>query len=405
VKGSFKKRTYADRRSGAKRSATTWTVTYDEPIRDGEPRRQRRKAGFATRKDAEKWFDKKKAQLERGFTGIDERATVESYLKHWLSNASVGAGTLRMYESYARRFVYPVLGTIRLCDLTPSHLEQAKRTWALRRRHDGNEDAPIVSSKSIRHAWTVLAVALNRAKKQQIISFNPCEYVNAPRVERREMRALDANAAGLYIQAFSGDPDMGAAIILAIGSGLRRGELLALRWSDIDLDTSTIRVNRSLECITIVDLENPENRTPKLRFKEPKTTGSRRLIPLPKFAIKRLRQHRREQKKRFDTLNVWRTNDSLVFDRAGEPWNPNTFGSEFAKRARRLKLPSVRLHDLRHSYATLMLESGVDLKTVSHALGHSTIRITADTYAHVTPAMQQSAAERLDRIIGDTQRR
>jgi integrase len=88
-----------------------------------------------------------------------------------------------------------------------------------------------------------------------------------------------------------------------------------------------------------------------------------------------------------------------VFDRGGEPWNPNTFGTEFAKRARKMKLPPVRLHDLRHSYASLMLESGVDLKTVSQALGHSTIRITADTYAHVTPAMQQSAAERLDRIV------
>ena len=147
-----------------------------------------------------------------------------------------------------------------------------------------------------------------------------------------------------------------------------------------------------------------KKRTPELRFKEPKTTGSRRSIPLPNFAVERLRQHRREQKDRFDALGIWRTNDSLVFDHAGEPWNPNTFGTEFARRAHKMKLPAVRLHDLRHSYATLMLESGVDLKTVSQALGHSTIRITADTYAHVTPAMQQSAAERLNQIIGSARR-
>lgn len=399
MKGSFKKRIYSDCRSGAKRSVTTWTVTYDEPITEGEPRRQRRKAGFATRRDAEKWFDKKKTQLERGFTGIDEKATVESYLKHWLSNASVGAGTLRMYESYARRFIYPALGKSRLCDLKPSHLEGAKREWA-RRHRKGAEKAPIVSSKSVRHAWTVLAVALNRAKKQQIITFNPCEYVDAPRVERREMRSLDASTAAAYIQTFSNDPDMGATIVLAIGSGLRRGELLALRWSDVDLEGATLRVNRALECVALVDPDDPEKRTPQLRFKEPKTAGSRRLIHLPAFAVERLRQHRREQKDRFDVLGIWRTNESLVFDHVGEPWNPNTFGTEFARRARRLKLPRVRLHDLRHSYATLMLESGVDLKTVSQALGHATIRITADTYAHVTPAMQKSAAERLDRIIG-----
>ncbi|HZY97928.1 MAG TPA: site-specific integrase [Candidatus Cybelea sp.] len=213
------------------------------------------------------------------------------------------------------------------------------------------------------------------------------------------MRSLDSAGAAAYIQAFSSDSEMGAAVVLAIGSGLRRGELLALRWADVDLEAATLRVNRALECVAIVDPDDPENRTPELRFKEPKTSGSRRSIPLPRFAVERLRQHRREQKDRFDALGTWRTNDSLVFDRGGEPWNPNTFGTEFAKRARKMKLPPVRLHDLRHSYASLMLESGVDLKTVSQALGHSTIRITADTYAHVTPAMQQSAAERLDRIV------
>lgn len=93
-----------------------------------------------------------------------------------------------------------------------------------------------------------------------------------------------------------------------------------------------------------------------------------------------------------------------MFEVEGEPWNPNTFGSEFARRAARYKLPRVRLHDLRHSYASLMLESGVDLKTVSTALGHSSINLTADTYAHVTPSMLQSAAQRLDRIVSNARR-
>ncbi len=402
MKGSFKKRTYADPKTGARRSVTTWTVTYDEPASAGEPRRQRRKGGFATRKDAEAWFDKKKAQLERGFVGIDERTTLADYLKHWLAGLSVGAGTLRMYESYARRFVVPALGRIRLCDLKPSHLEEAKHAWARKRRD--TKDQRLVSGKAVRHAWTVLATALNRAKKQRIISFNPSEYVDAPRFERREMKSLDVAGAESYLQAFSDDLDIGAAITVAIGSGLRRGELLALRWCDIDLEAGTVRVARSLESVAVFDPDDTEKRRPELHFKEPKTSGSRRLIPLPAFAIDRLKRHRREQKDRLDALGIWRTNDSLVFDHSGEPWNPNTFGTEFARRARRLKLPRVRLHDLRHSYATLMLESGVDLKTVSQALGHSTIRITADTYAHVTPAMRQSAAERLDRAIGGSRR-
>jgi integrase len=303
-----------------------------------------------------------------------------------------------MYESYARHFVVPALGGIRLCDLKPSHLEEAKSTWAQRRKY--RDSKVIVSGKSVRHAWTVLAVALNRAKKQRIISFNPCEFVDPPRFERKVMRSLDPTGAERYIHAFSDDPVIGAAVILAIGSGLRRGELLALRWSDVDLDAGIVRVTRSVERVALHDPADPQKQTIRLQFKEPKTSGSRRSVPLPAFAAERLKLHRREQKDRFDALGIWRTNDSPVFDHEGVTWNPNTFGTEFARRARRLNLPRVRLHDLRHSYASLMLESGVDLKTVSTALGHSTIRVTADTYAHVSPAMLQSAAARLDRIIG-----
>jgi integrase len=401
MKGSFKKRAYVDHRSGAKRSVTTWTVTYDEPTNPGESRRQRRKAGFKARKDAEAWFNRKREQLERGFTGIDDKTTLADYLTHWLKGIDVGAGTRHQYEAYSRRFVAPVLGQIRLCDLKPSHLEEAKRTWASTKKGKGKGT---IAPRTVRHIWTTLAVALNRAKKQRIILFNPCEVVGAPRFERNEMCALDGVAAEQYVLAFSDEPTIGAAVVLAIGSGLRRGELLALRWSDVNLEEATIRVARAVERVTVGDPLDPSNKKIEIRFKEPKTQGSRRSIVLPAFAIDRLRIHRREQKDRFEKLGAWRTNESLVFDREGEPWCPNTFGLWFARLVRRFKLPPVRLHDLRHSYATLMLESGVDLKTVSMALGHSTIRITADTYAHVTPAMQQSAAERLDRIIGGSRK-
>ena len=140
----------------------------------------------------------------------------------------------------------------------------------------------------------------------------------------------------------------------------------------------------------------------RLAFKEPKTNSSRRTISLPTFAAQRLRKHRLEQAERLFRLGAGRpTGETLLFEREGEPWCPNTFGLWFAKAVKRCALPRVRLHDLWHSYASLMLESGVDLKTVSMALGHSTIRVTADTYAHVSPTMLQSAADRLDRIIGE----
>jgi integrase len=396
VKGYIKKRCRVDSKTGKRRTSRVWTVVYDEPVARGEKRRQKMKSGFSTRKAAEKWFERKREQVERGFTGIDDKTTITDYFAHWLRGVEVGAAAYHQYETYARRFIVPTLGRIRLCDLKPSHLEDAKRTWTIKRKDKGEGT---IAPRTVRHIWTTLSVALNRAKKQRIILFNPCEVVDAPRFEGKEMRALDGAAAEQYIRAFYDNPDIGAAVVLAIGSGLRRGELLALSWSDVDLDVGTIRVARSLERAILHDADDPQKKTVEVRFKEPKTRGSRRTIPLPAFAVERLRSHRREQKDRFDALGLWRTNDSLVFDREGRPWCPNTFGLWFARLVKRFELPRVRLQDLRHSYASLMLESGVDLKTVSTALGHSTIRVTADTYAHVSPAMLQSAAARLDQAM------
>jgi integrase len=135
------------------------------------------------------------------------------------------------------------------------------------------------------------------------------------------------------------------------------------------------------------------------RFKEPKSRRSRRTIPLPPFAIERLRKHRVDQAQRFMVAGVRPDGDTIVFDRDGLLWDPGPFGMLFTAIRDAASLPKVRLHDLRHSYASLLLQSGADLKTVSTALGHSSVAITADTYAHVSPVMLQSAANRLNDLI------
>jgi len=246
--------------------------------------------------------------------------------------------------------------------------------------------------KSVR---STLNTALNRAKKFRLLSVNPCEFVDPPRCERGEMGSLSPEQVQQYLEAFD-RTDLGAAIALAIGSGCRRGELLALRWSDVDLDQGTLRVARSLERVTI---RTAKRERYELRFKEPKTKRSRRTIALPPFAIERLRRHRLGQAERFFSAGARPDGSTLLFEREGLPWNPNTFGLTFARIARDAKLPKVRLHDLRHSFASLLLAGGADLKTVSTALGHSTIAVTADVYAHVSPAMLHDAANLLDRVV------
>jgi integrase len=261
-------------------------------------------------------------------------------------------------------------------------------------RKDGRSGR--LSARFTKSVWSTLRTALNKAKRLRLITTNPCDFVDPPRVERKEMAALDPVQVQAYLEAFR-STDISAAIATAIGSGCRCGELLALRWRDVDLERGTLRIERSLERVAI---RTAQRVSYELAFKEPKSKRSRRTIPLPPFVIDRLRRHRLEQAERFLSAGAGRPDaETLVFEDDGRPWVPTTFGMLFARLRDAANLPKVRLHDLRHSYASLLLQSGADLKVVSTALGHSSVAITSDLYVHLAPVMLQSAAHRLDALI------
>jgi integrase len=203
------------------------------------------------------------------------------------------------------------------------------------------------------------------------------------------MRALDPNGVAELLGIARGT-EAEHAIIVAIGTGLRRGELLGLRWSDLNLHTARLTVRRSVETVKGVT-----------RTKPPKTTRSARTIALPRFALDALRNQRAESDKRRTFFGLPHSEDDWVFTRADEsPWTPHVFSLTFARMVKRAGLKPVRLHDLRHTFGTLALASGVDLKTVSTALGHSTIAMTANTYMHAVESLQQDAADRIDTLLG-----
>jgi len=403
MRGHFVRRSYIDKKTGKRRKTSTWSVWYDEPRADGEPRQRKIKSGFETRRDAETWFKRKADELRQGVAPSDERQTVGAYLTEWL-DALAGPGSkvrpaaLHAYRNHVLRHIIPAIGSVRLSELNVGHVERAKLRWAStghgRSKKAGDNR---ISPRTVRHIYGTLNAALNRAKRQRLIAVNPCELTDAPSVERKEMRALDVLGATALLRAFEGSP-IDAAIVTAIGTGLRRGELLALQWRDVDLDAGTLTVNRAIEHV--------DGRT---RFKEPKTKRSRRTISLPTFVVERLRRHRTEQKERFmadGCPDLAKAPDLLVFDRAGgEAWIPDSFGTVFWKILKDAGLPHVRLHDLRHSFASMALEAGVDLKTVSTALGHTTISTTADLYAHVTRSLMDEAAARIDGTLGNAIRR
>jgi integrase len=323
--------------------------------------------------------------------------TLGEFSDAWLSSiaGTVSAGALSTYEKHVRCWIKPKLGDVLLCELEqqPELIERAQAAWLSEERRDGRKGC--LTPGYVKSVRSTLTTILRRAKRRGKIKVNPTEFVDQVRVERAEMRSLEPVAVQGYLKAFD-RTDLGAAIATAIGSGCRRGELLALRWSDVDLDKGTLRIARSLERVTI---RTPKRTRYELRFKEPKTKRSRRMIALPPFAVARLRRHRVEQAERFFSAGKRPDDATLIFERDGLPWNPNTFGLTFARIVHEAKLPKVRLHDLRHSFASLLLAGGADLKTVSTALGHSTISVTADVYAHVSPAMLRGAADLLDRVV------
>jgi integrase len=222
-----------------------------------------------------------------------------------------------------------------------------------------------------------------------ILTRDPVASLEPPKVPTTEMQALDPSGIAQLLAAAQGT-DLPGPIAVVAGTGLRRGELFGLRWSDIDLEAGRLTVRRSLESWGGIT-----------RTKEPKTVRSRRPISLPAFVVGVLRAQRHAQNERRMALGLGRDEDGRVFDRGdGQPVELGAFSLRFARLAKRAKM-RVRFHDLRHTFATLSLESGVDLKTVSSALGHSTISTTANIYLHPLDSLQRDAASRIDALLGD----
>ncbi len=277
---------------------------------------------------------------------------------------------------------------MRLSKLSAAHLQGAYTTLGTAARRDGKPGS--LSPRTRQHIHRVLSVALARAVEQQLMARNPADAFRKrlPKVERREMATLSAEQSAQLLDGLR-HSQLYWPVLVALSTGMRRGEILALRWKNVDLDQGLIRVVESLE-----------QTKAKLRFKAPKTEKAR-AITLPPFAIDELRRHRREQAEQLLPLGVRQTGETLVCARQdGEPLQPHSLTHQFRRFLGRLNdLPRVRFHDLRHTHATLLLLAGEHPKVAQERLGHASITTTLDLYSHVTRTMQQDAAGRLDAVF------
>ena len=326
--------------------------------------------------------------IETGALADGGRMLMAQLLERWLAAAEhrVGTRTFQRYRSIVRLYLVPAVGALKAESLRPAHVESALTVWISGGRNDREKGQ--LSSRSVKHVFDTLKTALRWGVRMGILARNVALSVEPPRVEGREMQALDLAGVAAVLRAADGT-ELFLPIMIAIGTGLRRGELLALRWGDVDLDAGRLSVRRSVE---MVDGE--------LRVKPPKTTRSARTLSIATTIVEALRRHRASQNERRLLLGLGRDEDGWIFDRAdGAPWNPGAFTLAFARFIANADVPKVRFHDLRHSHATLSLAAGTDLKTISSALGHSAISVTANTYLHAVESLQRDHANRLDGVL------
>jgi len=303
------------------------------------------------------------------------RSTLQQFLGHWLEDAArprIRWKTYVSYESVIRLQIRPRIGHLGLTRLLPSNVQALYSAM--------ERDGKSARLRQLTHA--VLRSALGQAMKWGLITRNVCDAVEPPRAQSRPMQTLDEEQACKFLSIARDDKHF-PLYVLALTTGMRRGELLGLQWDDIDWKRGTLSVRR-----TLVE-------SGKLEVGEPKTRKGRRLIVLPKFAQAAL-QEQRQLAVESKTKSPW-----VFFDDKGGPLRPsNLVRRSFLPLLARAGLPRIRFHDLRHTAATLLLRAGVHPKIVQELLGHATIAITLDTYSHVLPSMQREAAGKLDELFG-----
>ena len=325
-------------------------------------------------------------------SGVDQplgKLTLGDYLERWLRDyvePNLAPKTARSYADIVRRHIAPSLGGVLLAKLRPAHL-QAHYARALRQgRLDGKG---ALSPQSVLHQHHALRAALRQAVKLQLLVRNPCDGVQPPRVARTEMRALNPKEATRLMRA-ADDTPFGPLIRTALLTGLRQGELLGLRWSDLDLDAGVLRVNQTVQWL-------PRE---GFIFRPPKTTKGRRSLPISDETVQTLRLSRRRQVE--DRLRIGRSYEGfdLVFATAvGGPIDPSNLRRAWLVILDAAGLDRVPFHSLRHSHASLLMQQGVNAKIVSERLGHSGIAITLQTYSHILPGLQEEAVARLDDLL------
>lgn len=326
-------------------------------------------------------------QIESQTYIAPNKMSVKDCVNLWfeLYSADKSPTTLNSYRYQLDHYIIPLLGDIPVQEISTARIQK----WI----NDIYKCSPVskkpLSAKTVKNIYLNLSAALNRAVALGIISKNPCDNVMLPKIKKYEAQIYDEEGIKKLIACSKGT-DMEVPIMLELSLGLRRGELIALRWENVDLQNGIVRI-----CENRVESKNG-----KVITKSPKSSAGNRIIPLSPSLIKMLKIHHIEFMKKQLQFGVGRNKDDYVICQPnGQPYKPFSFTKKFRTLLEKNNLKHIRLHDLRHLNASIMLSQGISPKVAQQRLGHSDFSTTMNIYSHVMKSVENEAAQKLDSVL------
>ena len=381
-----------------RRGKQSWELKFETGVDDKGKRKTLYVTVRARRQDAEKRLTELLREADTGTLVEPSKITIAEYLRGWLGHppkegepppappAGISPKTAERYREYAENQIIPHLGTITLQKLRPSKIEQ----WHGELLKAGSTRGKPLAPTTVGHCHRLLHQALKRAAKTEIVSRNVAAVISPPSGKRRKVRILAADEIADTLARFKGH-NLYTIAVLDLATGLRRGELVGLRLTDLDLDIGTVRVCRSVE-----------QTAAGLRIKEPKTEKGWRTLTIPANVIAVMKEHRREMLEARLKAGLGKPDaDTLVFSEPdGSILPPNRLSWLWRSAVKHLKAPKVNLHALRHTYASALIAAGLDVITVQHKMGHATATTTLNTYGHLFKKDDRAAVSAIEAVLG-----
>jgi integrase len=372
------------------RSPGHWAIILDIADPDTGKRRRKWHSFKGTKREAQIESARLISAINGGSYLEPSKTTLTQFLDRWLDDVKsrVSPRTHERYGEIVRKNIIPALGAVFLNKLRPAQISAAYSNALTSGRRDGKGG---LAPTTVVYMHRLIKQALGQAVRWELLARNVADAVDPPKIERGSLTTYDMTQTVKLLVGLRGSR-LRLPVLLAVMCGLRRGEIVALRWSHIDLAAGKMTV-----------LESAEQTAAGIRYKPPKS-GRGRTVALSAMVITELRQHRLVQAEELLRLGVRQSDQTFLYTRQdGEPVQPRSLSQMWSEIT--TTLPRIRFHDLRHAHATHMLAAGVHPKVASERLGHSRVGITLDLYSHVLPGMQEDAAARVDEAFQIAQKK